>query len=360
MIGAVGARKEKMKMNYDFLYDMIQTESVSGGEIPLQKKVAAHMQGQGCTVQTDYTGNVIASINEKSPLKVLMTGHIDEIGFRVTYLTEKGMIKVGKAGFIRPELMQGKRVTILGKKRLTGVMGILLKDGQVRTDATLTEMYVDCGFRTGEEAAQWVTPGDFVTYTYAYDLMENNCIAGRGLDDKLGAFTVMQALLRARELGAKAGVYAGTTVGEETTMRGAYFAAAKVKPALAIAVDVIHTSDYPGSEAERFGKIELGGGPVLVRSASSNEPIVRALEAAAKKLDMAVQYEIACGVTGTDADKMHQSADGVPMAVVSIPLRYMHSPSEVGCLSDVENCVELLARFIADLDEHFSPDPFRE
>ena len=92
-------------------------------------------------------------------------------------------------------------------------------------------------------------------------------------------------------------------------MRGAYFAAMRVKPAIAIAVDVIHTSDYPGSEAERFGRIELGGGPVLVRSACSNEPTVRALEAAAKELGMAVQYEIACGVTGTDADKMHLSAE---------------------------------------------------
>lgn len=201
---------------------MLQTESVSGGEIVLQKRVAAHMEQQGCAVQTDYTGNVIASINEQSPLKVLMTGHIDEIGFRVTYITEKGMIKVGKAGFIRPELMQGKRVTILGKKRVTGVMGILLKDGQVRTDAALTEMYVDCGFRSEKEAAEWITPGDFVTYTYTYDLLENNCIAGRGLDDKLGVFTVMQALLRAKELGAAVGAYAGATVGEETTMRGAY------------------------------------------------------------------------------------------------------------------------------------------
>ena len=304
-------------MNYDFLFDMLQTESVSGGEIVLQKRVAAHMEQQGCAVQTDYTGNVIASINEQSPLKVLMTGHIDEIGFRVTYITEKG------------------------------------------TDAALTEMYVDCGFRSEKEAAEWITPGDFVTYTYTYDLLENNCIAGRGLDDKLGVFTVMQALLRAKELGAAVGAYAGATVGEETTMRGAYFAAMRVKPAIAIAVDVIHTSDYPGSEAERFGRIELGGGPVLVRSACSNEPTVRALEAAAKELGMAVQYEIACGVTGTDADKMHLSAEGIPMAVVSIPLRYMHSPSEVGCLSDVENCVELLARFIAGLDQSFSPDPFR-
>lgn len=345
-------------MNFDLLYEMLSTESVSGGEFALQKKVALYMEKQGLAVEKDLSGTVVASINQQSGVRVLMTGHIDEIGFRVTHITDKGVIKVGKAGFIRQELMQGKRVTILGKKRITGVFGVLLKDGQVRTDVTFLDMYVDCGFNTREEAEKWISPGDFVTYTYTYDMLENNCIAGRGLDDKLGAFTVMQALLRARELGAKVGVYAGTTVGEETTMRGAYFAAERVRPTLAIAVDVIHTSDYPGFEEAKFGRIELGRGPVLVRSACSNEPVVRAFEAQAKKLGIAVQYEVACGVTGTDADKMHLSANGVPMAVLSIPLRYMHSPSEVGCLSDVEKSVELLAGFLADLDESFRPDPF--
>lgn len=228
----------------------------------------------------------------------------------------------------------------------------------MRTDVALKDMYIDCGFTTDKQAAEWIKPGDFVTYTYTYDMLENNCIAGRGLDDKLGAFTVMQALMRAKELGAKVGVYAAATVGEETGMRGAYFAAARIKPTLAIAVDVIHSSDYPGSDVERFGKIDLGKGPVLVRSACSNEPTVRRMEDAAKKAGIAVQYEVAGGVTGTDSDKMHLSAEGIPMAVLSIPLRYMHSPSEVGCLTDVEESIELLAQFIASLDESFTADPF--
>jgi len=109
---------------------------------------------------------------------------------------------------------------------------------------------------------------------------------------------------------------------------------------------------------ERFGKIDLGKGPVLVRSACSNEPTVRRMEDAAKKAGIAVQYEVAGGVTGTDSDKMHLSAEGIPMAVLSIPLRYMHSPSEVGCLTDVEESIELLAQFIASLDESFTADPF--
>ena len=233
-------------MNKAFLYEMLRTESVSGGEIPLQKKVAAYMREQGAEVETDLAGDVISSINSASPFRVLLCGHIDEIGFRVTHITDDGYLQVGKAGGIRLALAQGKRVTVLGRKRLTGVMGLLLRNGEVRTDIELTDLYIDCGFTSRAEALELVAPGDFVTYSYAVDELENDCIAGRGLDNRLGAYTVLHALLRAREKGAKVGVFAGTTTGEETTMRGAFHAAGRVRPTLAVAVDVIHTSDFSG------------------------------------------------------------------------------------------------------------------
>lgn len=345
-------------MDKSFLYDMIATESVSGGEIALQKKVAAYLRDKGVAVETDLAGDVIGSINPDSPFKVLLCGHIDEIGFRVTHVTDEGYLQVGKAGGIRLALAQGKRVTVLGRRRLTGVVGLLLNKGEVKTDIELTDLYIDCGFTSREEALKLVAPGDFVTYTYTVDELENDCIAGRGLDNRLGAYTVVQALLRAREKGAKVGVYAATTTGEETTMRGAFHVAGRVKPTLGIAVDVIHTSDYSGSLPQRFGSIKLGGGPVLCRSAVCNESANRALAQAAGRLGMAVQYEVASGVMGTDADKMNQTNGGTPVTTLSIPLRYMHSPSEVGSLADVEQCVELLAEFLANLTEDFSLDPF--
>ena len=190
-------------MNKAFLYEMLRTESVSGGEIPLQKKVAAYMREQGAEVETDLAGDVISSINSASPFRVLLCGHIDEIGFRVTHITDDGYLQVGKAGGIRLALAQGKRVTVLGRKRLTGVMGLLLRNGEVRTDIELTDLYIDCGFTSRAEALELVAPGDFVTYSYAVDELENDCIAGRGLDNRLGAYTVLHALLRAREKGAE-------------------------------------------------------------------------------------------------------------------------------------------------------------
>ena len=156
-------------MNREFLYEMLRTESVSGGEIPLQKKVAAYMKEQGVTVNTDPAGDVISSINDDSPFRVLLCGHIDEIGFRVTCITKEGYLHVGKAGGVRLSLAQGKRVTVLGKKRVTGVMGLLLQKGEVKAEPELTDLYIDCGFRDQEDARRLVSPGDFVTYTYTVE-----------------------------------------------------------------------------------------------------------------------------------------------------------------------------------------------
>ncbi|OUQ22391.1 peptidase M42 [Flavonifractor sp. An135] len=346
-------------MNQRFLYDMLTTESVSGGEIALQKKVMAYMKEQGVTVETDRCGNVVSVLNPESPIKVLLCGHIDEIGYRVTHITDEGYLKVAMAGGVRLALAQGKRVTVLGKRRITGVMGLLLDKGEVRTDIQATDLYIDCGFTSREEAAALVSPGDFVTYTDTVDELQNHRIAGRGLDDRLGAYTVLRALLRAREKGAKVGVYAATTVGEETTMRGAYHVASRLEPTLAIAVDVIHSSDFSGSLPQRFGDIRLGGGPVLCHSAACSAPVNRALADAAERLGLAVQYEVTPRVMGTDADKINQTGKGVPVTTVSIPLRYMHTPAEVASLDDVDQTVELLAEFLCGL-EGVNLDPFAD
>lgn len=346
-------------MNQRFLYDMLTTESVSGGEIALQKKVMAYMKEQGVSVETDRCGNVVSVLNPESPIKVLLCGHIDEIGYRVTHITDEGYLKVAMAGGVRLALAQGKRVTVLGKRRITGVMGLLLDKGEVRTDIQATDLYIDCGFTSREEAAALVSPGDFVTYTDTVDELQNHRIAGRGLDDRLGAYTVLHALLRAREKGAKVGVYAATTVGEETTMRGAYHVASRLEPTLAIAVDVIHSSDFSGSLPQRFGDIRLGGGPVLCHSAACSAPVNRALADAAERLGLAVQYEVTPRVMGTDADKINQTGKGVPVTTVSIPLRYMHTPAEVASLDDVDQTVELLAEFLCGL-EGVNLDPFAD
>lgn len=345
-------------MNKEFFYNMIATESVSGCELPLQKKIAEYMKAQGVHVKTDYTGNVISSINEDCPFKVLLCGHADEIGFRVTHITEQGYLRVSKAGGVPISLAPNKRVTVLGRKRLTGVMGTIGCRGDMPSKLEFTDLFVDCGFSSREEALKLVRPGDAVTYTYTIDELQNDCVAGRGLDNRMGAYAVTHALLKARDKGAKVGVYAATTVGEETTKRGAYWAAQAVQPTMAIAVDVTFASDYPGTNPAAYGDISIGGGPVLSHCVHENIPMYRALENAAGRLGMTVQYEVNGGTSGTDADLLSLTGAGIPTAVVSIPLRYMHGPSEVGSLRDLDQVVDLLAEFLAALTEDFNLDPF--
>lgn len=347
-------------MDKEFLMKMLQTNSVSGGEIELQRKMLEHIKKLGFLAQTDPSGNVYARLNPEKKLQFMLCGHIDEIGYRVTHIDDQGYIHVGKAGYVRFELAQGKRCIIKGKKDVPAVMGLILEKGEVKKDPQLNELYLDAGFKSREDALRLVTPGDFVTYSYTVDELENNRLAARACDNRLGAFAVIEALARAREKGASCGLAAVTTVGEETTMRGAYYAANRLKPACAIAVDVMHTSDYAGFPPERFGKIDLGGGPVLCHSSFSNEKINKGLEEAAARLKIKLQIEVACGVSGTDADKTNQSFEGIPSTTFSIPLRYMHSPSEVCSLNDVEETIEVLAEFLSHVDEEFNPDPFQE
>ena len=147
------------------------------------------------------------------------------------------------------------------------------------------------------------------------------------------------------------GIYAATTVGEETTGRGAYHAAARLKPHCCIAVDVTWASDAPGTNPGDTGEVKLGGGPVLCMGSAVNKPLNALLKQVAEELDMKVQWEIATGRTGTDGDTVNKADEGVPMALVSIPLRYMHSSVEVGSWKDIEDCIRLLSAFLVKLSE---------
>ena len=141
-------------------------------------------------------------------------------------------------------------------------------------------------------------------------------------------------------------------------MRGAHWACSAVEPNLAIAVDVTYATDYPGSEPECTGKVKLGGGPVLCLSSIVNTKANALLEACAADHNIPVQKEIAVGRTGTDADKMHFANKGYPTALVSLPLRYMHSPSEVCHMDDIQNSIELLAQFLCTINGESDLDPF--
>ena len=161
-----------------------------------------------------------------------------------------------------------------------------------------------------------------------------------------------------QERGCKIGVYAATTVGEETTMRGAHWAGSRIKPDVAIAVDVTYAQDYPGTNPEESGDVHLGKGPVICNSSMANAKVNALLKSCAESKKIPYQMESFIGRTGTDADKIHFAGDGFVTALLSLPLRYMHSPSEVCHFDDIENSIELLAEFLCTIDENTDLNPF--
>lgn len=344
-------------MNKEFLYTLLDGMSVSGHEIPMQKKVIEEMTPYCDEIRTDYTGNVISILNPDAPFKVLLAAHIDEIGMIVTHVQEDGLIRVNRSGGIKPRNYPGHQVVIHGY--CGTVYGTVVNNNDMdKKELKVNELYVDIGAKDEKDARKYVQEGDPIHPHSYHQEMLNNFLSARGVDDRGCAFIILEALKLARKMGCKIGVYAATTVGEETTMRGAYWAASRVKPDVAIAVDVTFASDYPGVDSKESGQVKLGKGPVICHGSITNRKIIDLLKVCSTAKGLPYQVEAYMGDTYTDADKMHFSADGIVTALVSLPLRYMHSPSEVCHLDDIENSIKLLAHFLCSIDENTDLDPF--
>ena len=345
-------------MNKEFLYTLLDHMSVSGHEIGLQTKVIAEMTPYCDKIITDYTGNVISVINPDAPFKVLLAGHIDEIGLIVTNIQGDGLLRVTKAGGIRPVVYPGHQVVVHGYNgKVYG--SVVYTKACAKGDLDVKDLIIDIGAKDGDEARQYVQEGDPIHLNTYHQEMLNGLLSARAVDDRGGAFIILEALKRAKEKGCKIGVYAATTVGEETTMRGAHWAASAVMPNVGIAVDVTYAQDYPGTDPNESGPVKLGKGPVICNSSIANKKVNELLKSCAKAKEIPYQVESFVGRTGTDADKIHFAGSGVVTALVSLPLRYMHSPSEVCHLDDIENSIELLSEFLCNIDENTDIDPFR-
>lgn len=346
-------------MNKALLMDMLKTVSVSGYEIELQKKVKAHMETFCDEVRTDLTGNVVSILNPTSPFKVLLCGHIDEIGFIVSSITSDGMLKITKCGGIQTQLYPGSHVQIKTKEGI--LYGAIITNQAISKNTALSpsDLYVDIGATSWEEAKKHVSIGDCLCAASDVRELLNERFSGRALDDRIGAFIVMEATKRAKARGCDIGVYCATTVGEETSMRGAFHASAAIQPSCAIIVDVTYTSDYPGVDGATTGEVSLDKGPVLCKSSIVNDALNALLEETATKLNISIQWEIAAGKAGTDGDIVHFTNEGVPIALISIPLRYMHSSIETGSYKDMEEIIALLTEFLCSVQESFSFDPFQ-
>lgn len=338
----------------DFLATLIGTASPSGFEWGIQSVLQNRMKEYCGDVRMDVHGNVIGVINPSAPLRVMLSGHCDEIGFMVTHIDDKGFVYFAAVGGVDPAVASGQRVRVhTAKGPVFGVIGRkpvhLLEQEEKGKALKLHEMWIDIGAKNRKDAEKHISIGDYATIDVGLERMKNELVAGRGFDDRAGAFVVVETLrkLQGRKLGVA--VYGVTSVQEEIGLRGAQTSAYGIDPHAGIAVDVGFASDFPGSDPKRTGECFLGKGPVLHRGPNINPVLGRMLEDTAKRRKIACQMTAEPRATGTDANAIQINKAGVAAALLSVPNRYMHTPVEVISLIDLDNASTLLAHFLSDL-----------
>jgi endoglucanase len=219
--------------------------------------------------------------------------------------------------------------------------------------AKMEDLWIDIGAKDHDEAASLVAIGDPAVLDYGMAELRNGLVAGRGFDDRIGAFVALEAARLLSEMNPKAAVYAVATVQEEIGARGAVTSGYGIDPQVAIAIDVSHTTDTPSMTAykKRIGVNEMGKGPIITRGANINPKLFTQLVEAGKKHKIPYQIHAFPRGTGTDGNTLQLVRGGVATAVLGIPNRYMHSPSEIVHLGDVENCARLIAQTVVEMDE---------
>ncbi|WP_301592016.1 M20/M25/M40 family metallo-hydrolase [Sabulicella glaciei] len=313
---------------------------------------------------TDIHGNVTATLNPGAPTKIMLAGHMDEIGFIIHHIGDDGLLYFSAIGGHDSAVPVGQRVWVHGRRRITGVIGRkalhLLGPDEAGSKPKLGELWIDIGAASRSEAEEAVGVGDLATYQYDFQPLLGDRAVARGFDNKGGLFIVAEALRLLKEEGGlheDVGVWAVGTVMEEIGSRGASAAAAALAPRTGIAVDMEHAIDLPGLTPAQFGQLDMGKGPSISRGANTNPIVFKLLCKAASEAGIPFQVRVAPGATPTDAKAMQTSGHGMATGLVGIPLRYMHTPSEVLSLSDLENCSRLVASYCRQVrpDTDFTP-----
>lgn len=347
--------------SFEFLKALTEAPSPSGYEQPVQNIFRDRIRNFVDEVQTDVLGNSYGLIKGKGKPIVMLAGHCDEIGFMVKYIDEKGYIYFASIGGVDEQLLPGKRVWVHGQKRsILGVVGrkpIHLLDPKDREKAPqIHTQFIDIGAKTRKEAEKHVALGDPVTFAGGLETLLGDRVVSRAFDDKVGSFVVAEVL---RQVGGKktpppCAVYGVSTVQEELGLRGATTSAYQIQPDIGIAIEVGHASDYPEVDKKRVGEYKIGAGPIVARGANINPRVYDLLLKAAKRRKIPVQILGAPRATGTDANAIQLSRKGVATGLVSVPLRYMHTPTEVLSLKDLESTCELLVAFLYEVKEGMS------
>jgi endoglucanase len=303
-------------------------------------------------LETDKIGSTIARVagEDGGPL-VAIVGHIDEIGLAITHVDESGFAYFTPIGGWDAQILVGQRVTIQTRDgAVPGVVGRkpvhLLKEEQRKKAVELEGLHIDVGAADRDEALAILRIGDPIVIAAEPVTLAGDRLVSRSMDNRLGSYVALEVARRCNERGSHRATIAGVAaVQEEIGLHGARTSAYLLQPSVAIVVDVTHATDAPGVEEKKMGSHPLGSGPVIGRGSTLSPAVFELLVEIAERLELEHTIETSGRYTATDADAYQVSRAGIPTGLVSIPLRYMHSPVELVDLRDVDATIELLVAF---------------
>ncbi|GAC1407062.1 MAG: M42 family metallopeptidase [Chloroflexota bacterium] len=342
---------------FAYFQQLVEATGPSGYESQTQAVWRNRVQSAADSVKTDYLGNCIASINADSTPRVMIDGHIDEIGFIIRYIDEEGFLYFATIGGFDPSTLPGNRVRILGKNGpVLGVIGRkaahLMSDEERKKAPEIKSMWIDIGARDRAEAETLVSIGDAGGRAAGMTRLQGTLLTANSLDDRVGCYIASETLRALSADRPKVGVFAASSTQEEIGLRGARVAAYDIDPQIGIALEVTWPPDHPHSSKTELGDIRVGRGPAIFRGANFNPRVSELLVAAAEAEGAPYQMDIYAGGSPTDGNVMQMSRSGIAVGVMSVPTRYLHTASEVLSTDDVDATVAILTRFIRDL----SPD----
>ena len=350
-----------MTKDIAFLERLLDAPGPSGFETRAARVWREEAETFASDVRVDVSGNSFATVNPDGAPRVMLAGHIDEIGLQITHIDEDGFLYFDGIGGWDPQVLVGQRVAILGREGdVPGVVGkkaIHLLEAEERTKASKTkQLWVDVGAANRDGVAELgLRVGDPMVIAQGMVRLARDLIASRAIDDRIGAFVVLEAIrLLAEDAGSlAASATAVATVQEEIGYQGggARTSAYQLEPDVAIVVDVTFSTDVPDIDKKELGEHELGGGPVLSRGSAAHAEVFERLATVAEAEGIPYTIQASPKAPRTDADGIHLTRRGVPTGLISVPNRYMHSPNEVVSVEDLFNTARLIAAFIRELDE---------
>jgi len=337
--------------DFAFLKELVETPSPSGFEQPAQRVIRRELAPVADEMHTDVMGNVIARIkgSGEAPTRVMLAGHCDEIGFMIRYIDDNGFLYFAPIGGVDAHLVPGQRVYIhTAAGPVLGVIGkkpIHMMEAKDReTVVKFKSMFIDIGCSDRQSAAELVAIGDPATFAVGLERLQGDRVISRAFDDKMGSYLVSRTLMEVRRRGpAPVDLFGVSTVQEEIGLRGGTTSAYGVNPDVGLAVEVGFATDFPDIDKKEAGEAKVGGGPIIARGPNINPVLFELLVRTAREENIPYQVSGVPRATGTDANVMQLSRGGVATALVSVPLRYMHTPVELLSLTDLENTVRLLS-----------------